>query len=140
MFELPEIEIPITRSADGANVGHIRLRIYSHQIALGARFGIYLERIPFNWSYPLGVFEDLFVHPDKRQKGYGWLGLRLADEVFRDRAVRTGFLKVGWSATENWEEAKAWRTKLFAKAGWTPLQWIFPEPVYMAKDYADLDE
>jgi GNAT superfamily N-acetyltransferase len=131
-----EIEIPITSSPDGAKVGYIRLRIYKNQISLGDRFGNFLQRIPFNWSYPLGVFEDLFVDPDKRRRGCGRLGLRIADQALRERGVRTGFLKVGWSSDENWEEAKTWKTKFYAGTGWIPLRWKFPEPVLMAKDYA----
>ena len=135
MLCTPQIELPITSPADRLKVGYIRIRVYDNQTALNGRFGNLLDRIPFKWSYPLGVLEDLFVGADKRRRGYGRLGLRLADEAFRNRHVRTGVLKIGWSNDEKWDEAKAWKTEVYAKSGWIRLQWKFPEPVFMAKNY-----
>ena len=85
MLCTPQIELPITSPADRLKVGYIRIRVYDNQTALNGRFGNLLDRIPFKWSYPLGVLEDLFVGADKRRRGYGRLGLRLADEAFRNR-------------------------------------------------------
>jgi hypothetical protein len=120
---------------DGTKVGYIRLAVHGNLESLKGRFGAFLTKIPFEWDYPLGVFEDLHVNENERRKGYGRLGLRMADDEFRKSGVATGILKVGWGSTENWEEAKAWKSKLYSTAGWIALPWTWPEPVLMVKNY-----
>jgi hypothetical protein len=132
---LRAVDLPIVECVNNSNVGYIRVSIYIHEKELNGRFSYFLDRIPFAWSYPLGVVEDLFVDAGWRRRGYGRLGLRLTDEFFQSRGVRTGILKVGWSYDENWEEAKAWKIEFYSTGGWIPLKWQFPEPVLMAKEY-----
>jgi len=129
------MKIAITDSQNGVNVGYIQLTIYKDQAELAGRFGDFLGRIPFKWRYPVGVFEDLFVHKDKRRRGYGRLGCHMADAALKKVGAHTGILKVGWSDDKNWEKAKSWKTRFFEDAGWMSLQWTFPEPVLMAKNY-----
>jgi GNAT superfamily N-acetyltransferase len=132
--EAMALEIPIIEPVDATSVGYIRLSVYMHETMLNGRFAEFLQRIPFAWNYPLGVLEDLFIERDKRRRGYGRLGLRRADQAFRERGVRICILKVGWSYDEDWREAKAWKTKFYVKEGWVPLRWTFPQPVLMTKN------
>lgn len=135
MEERQEVKSAIINSLGAPEVGHIWLTIYRDQASLQGRFAPFLSRIPFGWDYPFGVFEDLHVHENQRRKGYGQLGLRIADDQFQRSGVKIGILKVGWGISENWEEAKAWKTAFYAKAGWLSLHWTSPEPVLMAKNY-----